>query len=400
MHQLSIQSLKDGIWPLWYRFRFFADLPGIFRILAYRKLRSKFYKEFWAEIATNIGAEIHFDGFGFTRINSNDLTTFVKQYQVMLDSPIMLDVMGNKGLTYQMLTGLGAPIVPHQIFPISDMAEAESFLAKHNRVVIKPSSGTGGGRGVTTGISSTNQLKSAARLAARFDKNLIIEKQVEGGSYRLLFLNGQFIDAIRRDPPVVVGDGLLTIKQLVKLENKHRMGVMPIRALSPLVIDKDAHNWLAEIGLSLSYVPDMGEVIQIKRAVNENNYSGNVNVTRQVNQDVISGCSYLVEKLGAKFVGVDLICKDISGPFISNNCLIGEINTTPGLHHHYLIANPEQGNPVAETLLEYMFSKKVGVMELGRRNTSLVPPGMYFDEEGYYCQDDIRTQKVPADGVS
>ena len=400
MGQISIKHLKDGLWPLWYRFRFLSDLPTIFQILAYRKLRSKYYKEFWSKIATDIGAEIHFDRYGFVRITNNELTTFVRQYQTMLDSPIMLDLMGNKELTYQLLRDLGAPIVPHRVFQITDMSKAKSFLTKHNQVVVKPSSGTGGGRGVITGISSTSQLNSAAKIAARFDKTIIVEKQVEGDSYRLLFLDGEFIDAIRREPPVVIGDGSLTVRQLVKLENKDRKKKVPIKALSPLVIDKDARNWLSSAGHSLSYLPAKGEVVQVKRAVNENNSSGNVNVTGQVNQEIVADCARLVKKLGAKFVGVDLICTDITGPFTPDNCVVGEINTTPGLHHHYLIANPEQGNPVAETVLEYMFTNKVGVMELGVETPSIVSPGMYFEEEQDDGKNNAKHRKVAAHGSS
>ncbi|MBZ0216212.1 MAG: hypothetical protein K8F25_06660, partial [Fimbriimonadaceae bacterium] len=47
-----------------------------------------------------------------------------------------------------------------------------------------------------------------------------------------------------------------------------------------------------------------------------------------------------------------------------DNGLIGEINTTPGIHHHYLIAEDSGKADVAERLLEYMFSAGQGVMDL------------------------------------
>lgn len=363
---MSIHKLKAAVWPLWYRLRFYADLPLVKRMLKYRNLRRKYYDKLWAEAAVGLGAKIEFDNFGLTRITRNGLTTFVKQSEIMLDDHITLDVIGNKGLTYQLLSELGAPIVPHVVFSMHDREEAKRFVEKHNPVVVKPSSGTGGGRGVTTGISTQDEFLSAARLAARSDRHVIIEKQVDGHSFRLLYLGGKFIDAIRRDPPTVIGDGVSTIKQLIKLENIRRDKELPTCALSPLVIDKDARNWLNENNHSLKDVPAKAQTVQVKRAINENDKRENVNVTGQVNPGIISQCGELVEKLGVQFAGVDLICKDIAASFTSDNCYVGEINTTPGIHHHYLIANPQEGNPVARIALEYMFSNKIGVMDLGK----------------------------------
>jgi D-alanine-D-alanine ligase-like ATP-grasp enzyme len=187
---------------------------------------------------------------------------------------------------------------------------------------------------------------------------------------------GKFIDAIRRDPPVVVGDGQSSLRQLIAYENKLRENQPPTRALSPLVIDADARNWMDENAMRLSDVPQSGEKIQVKRAVNENDSSGNLNVTRQVNAQIVAKCGELVERLGVEFAGVDLICDDISGPFHPDNCRIGEINTTPGLHHHYLIANPDEGNLVAETVLEHMLAAGIGTMTIGESNGN--PNGAEF----------------------
>jgi len=352
-------------WRSWYRLHFFADLPGIVRLLQYRKLRERYYRDLWQKVAENLRADISHDTFGYSRIERDGLVTFVKQYNVMLEDHLMLKVMGNKGLTYSLLSEMGAPLARHRLFSMQNLKVAEAFLEKEKTVVVKPSSGTGGGRGVTTGIHSISQLTSAARLAARFDDTLIVEEQLQGASFRLLYLDGEFIDAIRRDPPVITGDGLNTIRKLVHMENARRKNLMPFTALSPLVLDKDARNWMRETGLSLGVIPAIGEVVQIKRAVNENDRNSNVNVTTRIHKDIIKKCGDLVRRLGTKFVGVDLICKDITQPFDPENCRISEVNTTPGLHHHYLISNPEEGNLVAEVLIEYMFSNHVGVMEIG-----------------------------------
>ncbi len=365
MSGISLRMITTTLWRAWYRLFFFADLPGIARLLQYRKLRQRYYDELWQDVAENLMADICHDQFGYSRISRNGLVTFVKQYQVMLEDHLMLKVMGDKAMTYSLLGEMGVPLARHCLFSMQNLDVAEGFLASQKTVVVKPASGTGGGRGVTTGIDTISQLISAARLAARFDHTLIVEEQLQGASFRLLYLDGKLIDAIRRDPPVVVGDGVSTIKKLVGEENNRRKNELPVRALSPLVVDKDARNWLQEQGISLSDIPETGQIVQIKRAVNENDRSGNVNVSARVHPDIAQQCGELVRKLGARFVGVDLICKDISQPLDPENCRISEINTTPGLHHHYLVANPEEANPVAEMVIDYMLSNRIGVMEVG-----------------------------------
>jgi len=137
------------------------------------------------------------------------------------------------------------------------------------------------------------------------------------------------------------------------------------------VLDKDARNWMREAGISLADIPEAGQIVQIKRAVNENDRSGNVNVTARIHTDIADTCQELVRKLGARFVGVDLICKDITQPFDPENCRISEINTTPGIHHHYLLSKPQDVKPVAEIVIEYMLSNNVGVMEIAEAKDPL-----------------------------
>ncbi len=380
MPQFLPPNLKSRIYAAWYRLQFFLDFKSIARILRYRKIRRSYYDAFWREVALNIGAEVKDSSFGFTKISKDGRSTFVRDYEMMFDSHLMLDLMGNKILTYRLLTELGAPVIPHARFSMSTFDAAEQFLQQHHLVVVKPSSGTGGGRGVITGINTAKQLKSAARLASRFDSDLLVEQQVEGHSFRLLFLDGEFIDAIRRDPPVVIGDGNLTVRQLVEAENHRRESDMQTRALSPLVIDRDARNWMKSKGIKPSYVPEANEIIQVKRATNENDSSGNVNVTAEVSEEIVRECASLVRKIGVKFAGVDLICDDFSGPFSSPNCFVGEINTTPGLHHHYLIANPEAGNPVAETALRYLIENQAGILRSGKKKMQVNAPAMHLEK--------------------
>jgi cyanophycin synthetase len=196
----------------------------------------------------------------------------------------------------------------------------------------------------------------------------LVEQQRDGHSYRLLYLNGRLIDAIRRDPPVLVGDGSKSIRQLVRGENRTRLGPR-FSALSPLKIDNDAINWLRRQGLSARSRPAAAEQVQVKQVVNENSASQNHRVFDAVHPTTAALGSRLVSDLGLRFVGIDVICKDIGAPLDDANGCIGEINTTPGLHHHYLVADETTRAPVAQILLEEMFGAGQGVVRVAPQST-------------------------------
>jgi D-alanine-D-alanine ligase-like ATP-grasp enzyme len=251
-------------------------------------------------------------------------------------------------------------------FPLSRIVEAERFLARaSNPVVVKPNSGTGAGNGVTTGIRSRAQLRRAARFASAFDGELLIEEEVPGSSHRLLYLDGKLIDAIRRDPPIVRGDGRSSIRALVRAETIRRLAGKPVMALSPLRIDLDCLNTLASKGLSAASVLPAGSQLAIKKAVNQNAAPQNHVVLDAVHPETASLAGRVVSELGVRLAGVDIISPDISVPLAVNGGRFGEINTTPGLHHHDLVAGDRIGPGVAEVLLEHFFATRSAVFILG-----------------------------------
>jgi cyanophycin synthetase len=349
----------------WSKVRPFTDIRDIARRIKYHKIRTRYFREMWKTAAHNIGAHYNDTPFGLAEIARGGLSTFVSQSQVMLDSQIMLRVAGEKALTLNLLERLGAPVPRYCRVSLKDLSPAFELLRTEGVVVVKPAGGTGGGRGVITGITTPEALRDASKRASMYDNDLVIEEQIEGASYRLLFLDGEFIDAVRRDPPSVIGDGKRTIKQLIKQANADRERAAPVLALSPLVIDHDCRNWLEANGLSLQSRPGADEVVTIKRAVNQNDLRGNVNVRDIVHREIVEQCRSIVQRMSVQLAGVDLICSAIDRPFAEAGCRINEVNTTPGLHHHYLISNSINGVPAAEIILEYLFSNRTGVMRLG-----------------------------------
>jgi len=231
-------------------------------------------------------------------------------------------------------------------------------------VVIKPATGTGTGMGVTTAISTVQKLRQAARYAASFNRRLLVEPHLSGRSYRLLYLDGVFLEAICREPPQVTGDGRSSIRHLIRQENKRRKASGPTVALHPIIMDGECRDHLENQGLKHSDVPGAKTTVVVKGAVNENSAKQNYRVSDAVHSETIAVGAQLVNDLGVRFAGVDLITDDITAPFSSGGVTIGEINVNPGIHHHYLVNASSETTPAAERILSHLFEKKRGVMRL------------------------------------
>jgi cyanophycin synthetase len=216
------------------------------------------------------------------------------------------------------------------------MVPAVEFLESHpGDCVVKPAGGTGGGRGVTTGIRRRSHLERAAAAAAVYADDLLIEEQLAGENYRLLYLDGELIDAYVRRFPWAVGDGRSSVRRLVHRANDDRLrsggGISQVL----LTVDLDMRRTLARQGLSLGSVPPAGAVVTLKTVVNENAGGDNRTATHLLCPSVVADGARAVRALGARFAGVDVITPDPGVPLAQSGGAVIEVNGTPNLYFHY-----------------------------------------------------------------
>lgn len=342
-----------------------TDVWGIFERRRFRAVRNRFYDQLWRDAAREIGAEIATLPGGLKQISRGNLRTFVDHSELMLDSAIISRLLLNKAVVFDLLAAKGLRIPQRQKFGMGSLDRALIFLRENGGpVVVKPADGTGCGHGVTTRIVDRYGLLKAARHAAAFHSELLVEAQLDGASYRLLYLDGEFIDAVRRDSPVVTGDGRSNIRQLVSAENDRRRSGDAITALSPLMIDLECKNTLSAHGFSPASVPSTGQEVMIKLAVNENSAAQNHLVREEVHPEIVEAGSRIVRDFGVCFAGLDVTATDISRPLADGNTVFNEINAGPGIHHHYLVADQSRVMNIAPRILEHLFSTRRGVVEI------------------------------------
>jgi hypothetical protein len=345
---------------VWWAARPRADENAFFVV------RRRFYRDFWQQAASEAGVELTELDSDYWHARRGSAWTVVREGQIALDDHLRVRLARNKLLTARLLAPLGFQAPPSIDFDMESLDRALAFLAaSKSPVVVKPDGvpqsrfmavdGPGAGRGVTCGVRTPAELRRAARWASLFGSRLIAEKQVEGASYRLLYLDGRLIDAVRRDPPRVFGDGMSTIGQLVRAENAERRAARPPLALSALLIDLDCKLTLARQQLRLRSVPRAQQPVMVKTVSNQNASYDNHRVLDQIHPQLAELGARLVGHLGLRLAGVDVMTGDPSQA-LPGSFLFSEINATPGLHHHWLVARPDRRAPVGALVLEAALS--------------------------------------------
>lgn len=298
--------------------------------------RVAFYDRAWRDAAQSVGATWAPIGAGISEITMGDFRTRVIENTCAIDDPVTLAVLADKPLTHRIVRGESVPVPPHVTFTTRTIAPAADFL-RHTAgdCVVKPACGTGGGRGITTGIRTPWQLARAAALASVYGERLLIEEQVPGDNYRLLYLDGELVDAFVRRPPTVVGDGRSTVSKLVAEANAERLRQGSGRSQVLLTVDMDVRRTLARQGLSLRSVPPAGASVVLKTVVNENAGDDNSGAIGVLCDSIVEDCARVVRALGVRLAGVDVITRNPKVPLAESGGVVLEVNAPPNFYYHY-----------------------------------------------------------------
>jgi D-alanine-D-alanine ligase-like ATP-grasp enzyme len=347
-----------------FRHRYYPSNQQLLRQFA--RIYEKYYRSYWGSAACSVGAELRELDDQILEISDGKHRTYVRGHRVMLDTHLSLRIAENKHLTYKLLEEAGYRGPSYIVYDLASIPKAAEFMEHLNTmVVIKPMQGTGGGNGITTNIHSRRQLKYASVWASGYDVNLLIERQIPGNSYRLLYLGGRFVDAVRRDPPRVVGDGRCALRKLIAMENRRRAEGDAVLSLCHITTDLECKYHLANAGMLLNYIPVAGESVVVKTVVNQNSYREN-HRELMVHPSIIELGERLVSALNLELAGVDIIAPTLAMPLQDSGGVINEINTTPGLHYHDLIADRAGVPDVGKLVLQYIFARQADRPLAGR----------------------------------
>lgn len=315
---------------------------------------SKLYRAIWEEAAAEVGAELEPLGGDFLRLSRAGVTTTVCGQAVMLDDAVTLRVADHKQLAHRLLTQAGISVPEQTTFAAADPTPAIPFVERHDGAcVVKPAANSGGGAGTTGSIHSREDLLRAALKGSRWSDRLLLERQAPGLVYRVLLVDGDLLDVVRRRPPRLVGDGRLTVMQLVERENDQRLAERSVVG-SLLRVDLDAVLTLREQGLSPTSVPGAGESVHVKSATSQNARRDNETYRGPLADELVDEARAAANAVGVRLAGVDVVTPDPSRALADVGGAIIEVNGEPGLQHHYEVADRDRATRVAVPLLEHL----------------------------------------------
>ncbi|GAA2564187.1 hypothetical protein [Pseudonocardia hydrocarbonoxydans] len=322
--------------------------------------RDRRYLQFWIDAARTLELPTRYVDDRLAIALDGSLIE-VRRAANTLDTQEVLDRAGDKTLVYRILAEHGVPVTGHRSFTLATLSAAAQFVAASPvPCVVKPARDTSAGHGVTTNVTDTRSLRAAAaaaaaagaraardsrhgslpaRLRAKFAElrsvPLLVERQVPGEDYRLLYLDGVLVDAVHRMAPTLVGDGERTVAAIVAGINAERLARADDRAESVVALDSDLIRTLALQSLTTSSVPAAGRVVRLKTAVNDNALDDNRPARHLLHPETIELGARAARAVGARLVGVDVVTADPGLPLAASGGCVLEVNTTPGFAFHY-----------------------------------------------------------------
>ena len=268
-------------------------------------------------------------------------------------SAIAEAIAQDKELTKNLLTAAGVSVPIGEVVTSTDDAwRAAQKIG--GPIVLKPKDGNQG-KGVVANIQTEEEVRAGFEVTQAFGRETIVERYLSGADYRLLVVGNRLSAAARREPAQVIGDGKLTVAELVEKENQNPLrGDGHATALTKIRFDDVALAHLASNGLSPQYVPKIGERILLRSNANLSTGGTATDVTDDVHPDIAASAIAAAQMIGLDIAGVDILCESIYKPLEQQGGGIVEVNAAPGLRMH-LKPSYGKGRPVGEDIINMMF---------------------------------------------
>ncbi len=301
-------------------------------------------------------------GIPFRRLTEGSLVQFgwgSKQRRIQAAETDNTSAIGeaiaqDKELTKRLLDAAGVPVPEgREVTDIEDAWLAMTEIA--GAVVVKPKDGNQG-KGVTVNINSREQLNIAYAAAAEISEEVLIERFIPGSDFRFLVVGNKLVAAARREPPLVIGDGVQSVRQLVDQVNSDpRRGSGHATSLTKIRIDDIALASLAAQNFTVDSVPNKGARVVLRSNANLSTGGTATDVTDDVHPDLAASAVAAAIMIGLDICGVDVVCDSVQRSLEKQGGGVVEVNAAPGLRMH-LQPSFGKGRPVGEAIVSSMFA--------------------------------------------
>lgn len=305
-------------------------------------------------------------GIPYRRLTQGSLVQFgwgskqrrIQAAETDMTSAVAESIAQDKELTKRLLQSAGVPVPTGR--PVNDADDAwaaaqEIGIENGVAVVVKPQDGNQG-KGVAVNLTTKEQVLAAYAVAFKISDNVLVERYITGQDHRFLVVGNKLVAAARREPPMVIGDGAHTVRQLVDQVNADpRRGTGHATSLTKIRFDDIALARLAEDGLNADSVPAKGQRVILRNNANLSTGGSATDVTDDVHPDFAARAVAAAQMVGLDIAGVDIVCKNVLRPLEEQGGGIVELNAAPGLRMH-LQPSYGKGRPVGEAIIANMFA--------------------------------------------
>lgn len=300
-------------------------------------------------------------GIPYRRLTSGSLVQLgwgsrqrrIQAAEIDRTSAIAESIAQDKQLTKALLRAAGIPVpVGRAVSSADDAWHAAQEIGFP--VVVKPRDGNQG-RGVAVNITTEEQLRRAYASAREESRHVLVERFMPGYDFRVLVVGQQVVAAARRDPPMVQGDGVHTVAELIEqLNTDPRRGDGHAHALTRIRVDDITLVTLEAQGYRLDTVPAVGVAVVLRNNGNLSTGGTATDVTEDLHPEIAARAVDAARMIGLDVCGVDLLCERITEPLESQNGGFVELNAAPGLRMH-LQPSVGKPRPVGEAILNEVF---------------------------------------------
>lgn len=206
-------------------------------------------------------------------------------------------------------------------------------------------------RWIVVGIKNKKELENAIAYSFSFDRNIIIQRFIEGKNLRILVINHKVFAWLEWIRHHIVWDGKSTIKQLLHKENLNprRWKDILTSTLPKITLNKELEDFFkVQYWYWFSHRLKKDEEIFLKG----NGYSRVIDITDTIPKDIKHTCEQVSKVFNLKVVWVDIMFDTTS--LKRPNHWVLEANSQPWFKTHYL---PMEWKPrnVAWAILDLYF---------------------------------------------
>lgn len=273
----------------------------------------------------------------FIRLKQDGNTQYVKQAtNTSLDNYASILAMENKLVTKKILEEAGIRTPKGYEYTQPDLAKSDFELLKGKAIVIKPNQ-TNFGIGITILKENTDEsiFHRAVDIAFEHDSTVLIEEFIDGKEYRFFVIGDEVAGILHRVPANVTGNGVLTIRELIRLKNQD-----PLRGkgyhtpLEKINTGEAESMFLESQKMNFDFIPAKDEVVFLRENSNISTGGDSIDCTDDIPDSYKQIAIQAAAALQVKITGLDMIIPDSKSEANKNNYAIIELNFNPAIHIH------------------------------------------------------------------